>query len=273
MTQRFSKRHGHRPTEIEIRFRNEAPQPLRDFIIQLIYDLGYKPSSIRHCICRVLRVTPDRNNWTEFPNIDVEVSNLLSTCEWYYVYDVIEYLWDDIDSNKREEYQDELNDYFKVNGIGWKIEFGQVEIRGDKTFETSIINAEEALEKAKLQTAKTEIIEALKDLSRRPSADITGSIQHSLACLECVCREVTGDRKATLGELIKRFPEIVPKPLDTAIEKLWGFTSEQGRHLREGNTPNFEEAELVVVIASALSSYLAKRIQPTNINEEENLPF
>jgi len=44
------------------------------------------------------------------------------------------------------------------------------------------------LETAKLETAKTEIREALNDLSRRPTPDITGAIQHSLACLECVAR-------------------------------------------------------------------------------------
>lgn len=267
----FSKRHGHRPTEIEIKVRNDAPQSLREFVIQLVYDLGYKPSFVRRCICRVLRVTPDNNNWTDFPNIDTEANELLTNCEWYYVYDIIEYLWDEIDTNKREEYQDELNDFFKVNGIGWKIEYGQIEIRGDKNFETTIINAETVLEQANLQTAKTEIIEAIKDLSRRPDPDITGSIQHSLACLECVCREVTGDKKATLGELIKKFPSVVPRPLDIAIEKLWGFTSEQGRHLKEGHSPNFEEAELVVVVSSALSSYLSKKIIPTNNNDD--FPF
>jgi hypothetical protein len=272
MTNRFSKRHGHKPTEIEIKVRNDAPQNLREFIIQLIYDLGYQPSLIRRSICRILRITPDRNNWTEYPNIDTEVNELLSNCEWYYVYDIIEYLWDEIDINRREEYQDELNDYFKVNGIGWKIEYGQIEIRGDNNFETTIINAETILNQANLQTAKTEIVEAIKDLSRRPDPDITGSIQHSLACLECVCREVAGDKKATLGELIKKFPNIVPKPLDTAIEKLWGFTSEQGRHLREGSSPNFEEAELVVIISSALSSYLGKKLIPTEKSNDE-FPF
>jgi hypothetical protein len=272
MTNRFSKRHGHKPTEIEIKIRNEAPQSFREFIIQLVYDLGYKPTFLRRCICRILRVTPDRDNWTDFPNIDIEVNELLSNCEWYYIYDIIEYLWDEIDTNRREEYQEELNDYFDTNGIGWKIEFGQIEFRGDKSFETTIINAETVLNQANLQTAKNEIVEAIKDLSRRPIPDITGSIQHSLACLECVCRETTGDKKATLGELIKKFSNIVPKPLDTAIEKLWGFTSEQGRHLREGNAPNFEEAELVVIISSAISSYLGKKITP-NKNIEDELPF
>jgi hypothetical protein len=149
-------------------------------------------------------------------------------------------------------------------------------MRGDDIFEKSVAIVSEVLENAQLQTARSEMIEALKDLSRRPTADITGAIQHSLACLECVCREVTGDKKATLGELIKKFPGTVPKPLDVAIEKIWGFTSEQGRHLREGNQPDFLEAELVVEVTAAVATYLGKRMGGLNNKskiEDDELPF
>src|SRR5690606_3639468 len=132
-----------------------------------------------------------------------------------------------------EIFINEINEYFVANGIGWKIVNDRIETRGDEVFETAVHRVVEVLETAKLQTAKSEIREAINDLSRRPIPDITGAIQHSLACLECVAREATGDKKATLGELIKKYPSIVPKPLDIAIDKIWGFTSEQGRHLRE----------------------------------------
>ncbi len=117
---------------------------------------------------------------------------------------------------------------------------------------------------AKLQTAKSEIEEAIHDLSRRPKPDITGAIQHALACLECVCREVTGDKKSTLGDLMKKATGIIPSPLDQAITKIWGFTSEQGRHLREGQEPDYLEAELVVEITAAISTYLGKKLGGTD---------
>ena len=50
----------------------------------------------------------------------------------------------------------------------------------------------------------------------------------------------------------------LPPPLDTALHKLWGFASEQGRHIQEGREPRFEEAELVVTVASAVSVYLLR---------------
>ena len=37
------------------------------------------------------------------------------------------------------------------------------------------------------------------------------------------------------------------------------FASEQGRHLKEGGEPNYEEAELVVHLSASLCAYLAKK--------------
>lgn len=99
--------------------------------------------------------------------------------------------------------------YFNETGVGWKLEAGLIEYHGEENFETAIKTVESALEAAELPTAKTEIIEAIQDLSRRPEPGITGAVQHSLASLECFTREVTGDKK-TLGDLIKRFPGVVP---------------------------------------------------------------
>ena len=188
----------------------------------------------------------------------------------------IEKRFSQLDQYIQTKFTNELNDYFKYSGIGWKIESGLIEVRGDETFEKSISVVTTVLKTANLQTANSEMHEALRDLSRRPIADITGAIQHSLACLECVCRETTGDKKATLGELIKKFPGIVPKPLDGAIEKIWGFTSEQGRHLREGNQPDYLEAELVVELTAALATYLGKKLGGTAEKEtakENDLRF
>jgi len=263
---KFSKRHGRAVLDKPITIREGAPQELREFIIMTVYEFGYEPSWLRTAICRVIKKVPQADNWSEYPNIDRENVALLSDCEWYLVYDVIESLAQKIDKKYVLTFEGELNDFFKVNGIGWKMENGQIETRGDNIFEQSVNQVTTVLKSARLQTAHSEMTEALADLSRRPHPDITGAIQHSLACLECVCREVTGDKRATLGELIKKFPGIVPKPLDNAIEKIWGFTSEQGRHLREGNEPAYLEAELVVELTAALATYLGKKLGGTSEN-------
>lgn len=266
MSERFSNRFGYTSAEKEITIREDAPLGLRQFVVQLIYEFSYKPSFVRRIICRVLKITPDRNNWSEYPNIEYEANQLIEDCEWFFVYDIIEAFWDGIDIKYREEFQNELNAYFKQNGIGWKIEFGLIAHRGDEVFETTIRRAETVLGTANLHTAKGEIKEAIQDLSRRPSPDVTGAIQHSLACLECTSREITGDKNATLGEVIKKYPGIVPRPLDQAIEKIWGYSSEQGRHLKEGNDPHLEEAELVVGVTAAIVIYLGRKMRSRDQN-------
>jgi hypothetical protein len=217
----FSKRFGLFSTkEKEITIREDAPEGLRAFVVMAFYELNKNPSDLRAIVCRVLKIPPDRNNWSEFPNIDYEVNNLLENCEWYLVYDIIESVLDKLRPNEQEIYTNEINEYFINNGIGWKIVNRQIETRGDELFETAVKTVVSVLETAKLQTAKTEIQEALTDLSRRPSPDITGAIQHSLACLECVTREITGDKKSTLGDLMKKFPGTIPTPLDQAVTKI-----------------------------------------------------
>ena len=273
--QTFSKRQGfHSLNEKEITVREDAPEGLRGFIRMAFYDLKKNPSDLRTITTRVLRIPPDRNNWSEYPNIDYEVEEYLESCDWYYVYDIIEAIIQSLNHEQKATFTEDMNEYFVANGIGWKIVNGLIETRGDEVFEIAVKTVVTVLETAKLQTAKTEIREALRDLSRRPEPDITGAIQHSLACLECVAREIAGDKKATLGELIKKYPNIVPKPLDAAIEKVWGFTSEQGRHLREGNAPEYLEAELVVELSAAISTYLGKKLgEAAKQLEDDDLPF
>lgn len=271
----FSKRQGlFSIKEKEITVREDAPEGLRGYIKMAFYDLNKNPSDLLSITSRVLKIPPDSNNWSEFPNINYEVGHHLENCEWYLVYDIIETIIQKLNQQEKVTFTTEINEYFVTNGIGWKIVNGQIETRGDEVFETAVKTVVTVLETAKLQTAKTEIREALNDLSRRPTPDITGAIQHSLACLECVTREYTGDTKSTLGDLMKKFPGVIPTPLDQAVTKIWGFTSEQGRHLREGQAPEYLEAELVVEVTAAIATYLGKKLAGTNpIAESDDLPF
>lgn len=271
----FSKRQGlYSLKEKEITVREDAPEGLRGFIKMAFYDLKKNPSDLRTITSRVLKTPPDSNNWSEFPNIDWEVGQHLENCEWYLVYDIIEVIIQKLNPKEKEIFTNEINEYFITNGIGWKIVNGQIETRGDEVFETAVKTVVSVLDSAKLQTAKTEIREAINDLSRRPNPDITGAIQHSLACLECVTREFTGEKKSTLGDLMKKYPGVIPSPLDQAVTKIWGFTSEQGRHLREGEAPEYLEAELVVEVTSAIATYLGKKLRGTNTTgQTDELPF
>lgn len=80
-----------------------------------------------------------------------------------------------------------------------------------------------------------------------------------MGSLECVARDVSGDEKATLGEVLKRYPGLLPKPIDEALSKIWGYASNQARHVLEGRETNREEAALVVGLSAALSTYITRK--------------
>lgn len=259
MENSFSRRHGFHPEEKEIKVRNNAPYDMRGVIVDIAYDKGISPKTLRPIVCRALRKRPDPNNWSEYPNIDAEIRKLIDDCEWYKVYDVIEEIYRSAYPEQAQSFEADINSYFSEEGIGWQLNSGNIEVRGEEGFETGLKKAHQTLEQSGLQTASGEIHEAILDLSRRPSPDITGAMQHSMAALECVAREVSGDPKATLGDILSRFSGLIPKPLDKSIEKAWGFASEMGRHLREGRVPSFEEAELTLGLCASISTYLVKK--------------
>lgn len=238
--------------------REDAPSELRSVLVDIAYESGLTPSLLREVICKVLRVEADPDNWSDYP-IDQEVRWELKKCEWYGVYDVIEQIPNAITDDSRSQFERKINDYFSRRGIGWQLVDDQIEVRGPESFEVTVSGALEALNEADQATSRSELREALADLSRRPKADVTGAIQHAMAALECVAREITGDPKPTLGKVIKENPDLLPKPLNLLVEKAWGYASDRGRHLRAGDPPPYEEAELLVSISSAVCNYLAKK--------------
>jgi hypothetical protein len=242
MSDNFSKRHGFRQVhEAPITVRADAPLEFRGVLVQLAYECGFSPKALRSLVCKTLRKRQDENNWSEYPNIDDEVRSLVDECQWYRVYDVVEAIVGAMRgapfSYEHEKFEAELNDYFVEHSIGWKFADGRIEVRGAEVFEQSIHQAEGALQATGFSTAGNELHEALHDLSRRPSSDVTGAIQHSMAALECVARVACGDEKATLGEILRRYRDLIPKPLDEAVTKIWGFASENARHINEGRKP------------------------------------
>jgi hypothetical protein len=197
----------------------------------------------------------------------IQLDRLVSGWEWYLIYDFIERVNARLegcevrgDGRPEPDFEDRINSYFRHVGVGWQLQQGKISSRGSEAFEVAVHRALPALNETGLQTAQREIHEALVDLSRRPHADLTGAIQHAMAALECVARTACGDANPTLGALLAKHPGLLPKPLDAAVEKAWGYASEKGRHIREGKEPTRDEAELIVGIAATVSTYLSKKL-------------
>lgn len=258
MSRGFSDRHGYSARVPEITIREEASDDLRYAVMQIAKAAGIGSKDIRNVVCRVLFVAPDQNNWSD-RNIEDEVLGLLYQCEWFKVYDIAEALWRSLEYEEENQqiFQSELNRFFREKGIGWELkDLDGIVFRGGDVFASVTSEAAAVLEASGRDIAAAEIREALRDISRRPTPDRTGAIQHAMAALECVARDVTG-QSGTLGQIVQSLA--LPRPLDTAIEKLWGFASNRARHVQEGEAITDDEAELAVSVACAVSAFLAKR--------------
>ena len=264
----FSQRHGFEQSDAPITIRTEAPDWLRGVLPRIAYGCGAQPSDLRELLCELLLESPNSSNWSEYPNIENEVNSLLAKAEWFRVYDFIELLAGWFRANRVKtvaaNFTQKVNDAFRRKGVGWQLTDGQITIRGEESFEQPVKTAITAMHETGRSVAEREFHEALADLSKRPEPDISGAIQHAMAALECVARDVTGDQNATLGELVKRNPGLLPVPLDKGLEKIWGYASEQARHVREGQVLDIREAELVVGMAGSLATYLVKKFESCN---------
>ena len=77
-----------------------------------------------------------------------------------------------------------------------------------------------------------------------------------MSALECTAREIAGKRNITLGRILHLN---LNSPLDTAVDKLWGYASERTRHIRKGQSVTTEGAELVVTLAGTLCTFIVRR--------------
>lgn len=256
----FSERYGYSEPAAETTVYQDAPAAVRDAVDMLSKRAGLSRNDLRTVICEVLLRRPNRNNWSEYPNIDQEIKDLIADCPWHKVYDIAEGVyalialrWDVADAT---EFSNRLSQVFRENGIGWEMRDGLIVVRDDVLMPiySEAINV---LEETDRTFAANELKEAIRDISRRPDPDISGAIQHAIAGLEAVARDVTGNPTPTLGALVQRLP--IPDDLKEAVRKLWRYSSENARHGREGNDPDLMDAKLVVTVACAVSTFLVER--------------
>jgi hypothetical protein len=263
----FSRRNRYSGAPKEITIRENAPESLRVAVLETVTGkFGWKPSALRETVCAVLRVRPNPDNWSERPNIWDEVQGLVYDCEWFKVYDIIEAIYARFseehqlyENENAQRFAEDMNAVFEEDGIGWQLVDGQVVMRGSEAFEVAVREAPAALNDTGRPTAAGHLHEALQDLSRRPEADLPGAIYHAMGAMECVARDVSGEPKATLGEILKKHQGLLPPPLDPALSQIWGYASNEARHVREGRNPSREEAELIVGLAAALATYLTRK--------------
>lgn len=244
--------------------RDVAPEALRAVVVTFPLGVpGLYANGTREAICRGLKRLPDRHNWSK-DNVVQEVHSLIEDAEWYQVYDAAEAVADELlRRNLWDEYADyeaEINRTLEECFVGWRMVEARFQVRGNDEVQAVIDRAVVDVAGSGLAVASKEMREAIDDLSKRPEPDLSGAVQHSYASLESIARYCTGDPTSTLGEIVKKHPGLLGEPLNTAVGKLWGYSSEQARHGRESRKLDPDEVELAVGAAIVIASFLVRRL-------------
>jgi len=208
------------------------------------------------------------DNWL---NTYKEIRKYFFNCEWSEVYDFIEF----IANNYPYEY-DEVNPKFMdfCNSV-LKRELSAYRFVGGTitqiTSEEEVSEIEEALKISKpLKAVYTHLKRALDLFADRKSPDYRNSIKESISAVESICNLITKEKKATLGQALKKIEDKVRlhPALKSAFNSLYGYTSDaEGiRHaLLDESNLSFEDAKFMLVSCSAFVNYLISKASKAEI--------
>ena len=191
-----------------------------------------------------------------------DVKDRFFKLKWYKVYDFVEFMLLNFPLNTNA-FQDELNRVLKEESAGYRI--------GDNKV-IPITNKLEMDEVSKAQhTAMDEInkhvIKSVALLSNKESPDPPNAIKEAISAVEALCRKISGNNSASLGQALCKIkeerPELIDEHLEEAMKKLYKFSNDSSgvRHSHaEGKTQvGFDEAKFMVVVCSAIVNYLIMR--------------
>jgi len=190
------------------------------------------------------------------------------SCEWYEVYDLIEFCVENYPNRKINKHfidlcNDELNKELSAyRFVGNKI----IQI----TSEEEISEIEDALQ-VPLKPVKEHLIRSIELFANREKPDYRNSIKESISAVEAACILITGDEKTTLGKALgklERERKLNPA-LKSSFSSLYGYTSSDDgiRHaLTDESNLDIEDAKFMLVSCSAFINYLVVKASKVGID-------
>ena len=189
-----------------------------------------------------------------------EVRKFFYGCQWNEVYDFLEFNLASLTATIREPLRACWNASLERDNAAYRIVNDQV---------TEITNEQELREiddaiGSPIGAARQHLEAALRLMSDRKSPDYRNSIKESISAVESVCRALTGDHRATLGDALDLLAAKVPLhgALKRAFSAIYGYTSDEGgiRHamLEEPNL-TFADAKFMLLACSSFVNYIVSK--------------
>ncbi|MRT23019.1 hypothetical protein GJV14_03550 [Enterobacteriaceae bacterium RIT697] len=183
--------------------------------------------------------------------------------EWYFVFDLVQFIIAEVNVIHGGSLSKRLNETFRRYWVAYSIINGLI---------TPISNSQEieSIETAvnmSTDSSSRHFSRALELMVDREQPDYRNSIKESISAIESLCKKITGNDKATLGECLKivEGKGYIHPAMKQAFSQLYGYTSDQSgvRHsLKDGERePTLEDARFMLISCSAFNNYLLSKIQ------------
>lgn len=195
------------------------------------------------------------------------IEEFFFTCGWNELYDFLELIVAyHPDENTKESFMKDCNAVLES-------ELSAYRFVGEKitqiTSKEEISEIEEALQ-TPLKPVRAHLGKSLELLSDKKSPDYRNSIKESISAVEAICRLISDDENATLGQALKVVEDKVGLhgALKRGFSSLYGYTSSADgiRHaLLEEAKLNFEDAKFMLVSCSAFINYLISKASKAGI--------
>ncbi len=181
---------------------------------------------------------------------------------WFEIYDFIEFIVQNYDdANKNSKFIETCNYYLEREMSVYRFT-GNIITK--ITSEVEIAAIEDTLN-ASNNLVKRHFTRSLELLSDRKNPDYRNSIKESISAVEALAINITGNDKATLGQLLgilEKTASLHPA-LKEGFSKIYGYTSNADgiRHaLMDDDTVTFEKAKFMLVACSAFTNYISSTI-------------
>ena len=186
---------------------------------------------------------------------------LLSSGKWYLMYDFIEKYLELLDDEEKEAVIAEYNKILEEEVSGYRIVNGLI---------TSIINESELqaiaeATKTPYDAVNTHINKSLSLFANRKKPDYENSIKESISAVEALCKIITIDDKATLGQALKKLESSGVKlhnAFRNALDNLYGYASDENGIRHAGvdfKTATTEDARFMLITCSAFVNYVIEK--------------
>lgn len=268
----FSQRYGYKPARkvlqiesIDSELRNSLWSTFNDLVLsgfenhrwgQNYSVRGSNLDGLFHGVWCDIFKAPTDSMPNDFTSAVLEVRKWFFACAWNEVYDFVEHVSSWL-SERSLLFDHQCNDFLERENADVRI-MGHLAVRVTGPGEVAAID--DALSSTD-RGVRQHLAAALRLLSDRHNPDYRNSIKESISAVESLCRFLSSNEKATLGDALKVVANTsrVHPALRDAYLKIYGYTSDEGgiRHsMFDEAAVDYTDAKYMLVACSAFIGYL-----------------